>query len=79
MLIEYEICCADNSTNIRSTLCDFKNFDKRFVGYSLKDLIEFTKKKAGFLNSATNVFKSFYNIFVILSINLLFTALLIFV
>lgn len=45
MLIEYELCCLnrDKHFNVTSTICTFKNFNTRFVGYKLNDLIAHVK------------------------------------
>lgn len=46
LLIEYELCCNGNKTDIRSTICSLKNFNKEFVAYNLTTLIDYAVKKA---------------------------------
>ena len=43
MLIEYKTCCLDNDERITSTICHFKNFDKKLLDLNVDDLIEFAK------------------------------------
>ncbi|CAF0710765.1 unnamed protein product [Brachionus calyciflorus] len=50
MLIEYDVCCKSEDT--WSTICEMKNFDKKFLSYDLKGLIDFTKKMSRIENDA---------------------------
>jgi hypothetical protein len=45
LLIEYELCCIGNDTEITSTLCSMKNFNSNHTKYNLKELIGYVRKK----------------------------------
>lgn len=46
MLIEYNLCCSGDQSKVSSTICSFKNFNKKFVNYNLTSLINFAKRSA---------------------------------
>lgn len=65
MIIEYETCCMGNRKEITSTICEFKNFNKKFLGYNLTKLIEYTKQKAHVESRENGINRQSKNIFVI--------------
>lgn len=65
MIIEYETCCIHDPQKITSTICEFKNFNTKFLGYDLKKLIEYTKQKAHFETSENGIKHHSNNVFVI--------------
>jgi hypothetical protein len=50
LLIEYETCCVSSKSNnnetrtaVTSTICSLENFNTKFIGYKVDDLIRFVK------------------------------------
>lgn len=74
MLIEYELCCLNKNKipNITSTICSFKNFNTKFIGYEIKDLINFAKNSHSstlkILNSNTLILSISFYIFALYTV-----------
>ena len=45
LLIEYSVCCNQNSTEITSTICSMKNFNPSLTSYNLTKLIDYARKR----------------------------------
>jgi len=53
LLIEYDLCCIENNTEITSTLCSMKNFNSNHTRYNLKELIGYVRNRIAYPSSST--------------------------
>ncbi len=55
LLIEYDLCCIGNNTEITSTLCSMKNFNSNHTRYNLQELISYVRNKVAYISSSNKL------------------------